>query len=221
MGDLVSIIIPCYNQGQFVSEAIDSVLANTYENIEIIVVNDGSPTEVDQYVNPYIERGEITYVKQYNQGVSVARNNGIRLSQGKYVVCLDADDKLSEDYIETIYNQMAGRNAIIAAPHQSFGRENNLWSPTVPNDSIFVLNCIPVNAMFSKDMWQDLGGFDETMKLGYEDWEFWVHAYVRGYKFEVAKTPRVFYRRWEESLNSKAIANHEMLKQYISKKHRA
>jgi len=221
MSDLVSIIVPCYNQGQFIEEAINSVLASTYQNIEIIVINDGSPTEVDQYVNPYIARGEITYIKQYNQGVATARNNGIRLSQGRYIVCLDSDDKLSPDYIEILHDQMKDRDdLVIGTPLQFFGKEDHLWTPTVPTDRIFVFNSIPATAMFSKKMWQELGGYDEAMIMGYEDWEYWVHAYVKGYKFEVSPTPKIYYRRWGESLNAQAIANHEELKKYIVNKHR-
>lgn len=222
MGDLVSIIIPCYNQGQFVGEAIDSVLANTYQNIEIIVVNDGSTTEVDSYVDPYIARGEVTYIKQYNQGVSVARNNGIRLSQGRYIVCLDGDDILSSDYIETLYNQINQRtNVIVTSPVQHFGDDDQLWAPpTNPQGDHVPGYCIPCAAMFPVSIWQDVGGYDESMREGYEDWEFWAHAWTKGNVFELAYNPRLYYRRWGRTLNVKAAEKHEEIKQYILTKHK-
>ena len=92
MKDLVSVIIPTYNRSQFVTEAIDSVLDQTYSNIEIIVVNDGSLDDTEQKLLPYMDR--ITYIKKANGGISLAINAGLRVAKGKYIARLDDDDLL-------------------------------------------------------------------------------------------------------------------------------
>ena len=95
---LVSIIIPCYNHGAYLSDAIDSVLGQTYPNLEIIVVDDGSTDETKRVAARYGDK--IVYVWQHNQGLCAARNRGIDESHGTYVGLLDADDMLEKDYCE-------------------------------------------------------------------------------------------------------------------------
>jgi len=92
---LVSIIITSYNYGRYLSEAIESVLKQTYQNIEIIVVDDGSTDNTKNIAKRY----PVRYFYQANQGVATARNNGIKRSDGEFFLCLDADDKLLPDYI--------------------------------------------------------------------------------------------------------------------------
>jgi glycosyltransferase involved in cell wall biosynthesis len=98
MNDLVSVIIPTYNRSQFVTEAIDSVLHQTYPNIELIVVNDGSTDDTEQKLQPYL--GNIIYEWQENQGPGPAVNTGLRVAKGKYIARLDDDDLFTPDKIE-------------------------------------------------------------------------------------------------------------------------
>lgn len=93
---LVSVIIPCYNHAAYLPDAIESVLAQTYPKIEIIVVNDGSADDTETVARQY---SRVQYVFQENQGLSAARNTGIRVSQGDFLVFLDADDVLYKDAI--------------------------------------------------------------------------------------------------------------------------
>src|SRR5271156_2034659 len=86
----VSVIIPTYNYGRFVTEAVDSVLAQSYTDHEVIVVDDGSVDDTPERMQPYAER--VRYLRQPNQGPSAARNNGIEAARGEYVAFLDADD---------------------------------------------------------------------------------------------------------------------------------
>ena len=94
---LISVIIPCYKQGQYLREAIESVLLQSYNRFEIIVVDDGSPDNSVEVVKGY---SHVRYVRQNNQGVSAARNSGIRESTGDYLVFLDADDRLLPNALE-------------------------------------------------------------------------------------------------------------------------
>lgn len=96
----VSVIIPTYNYAQFVEQAILSVLAQTYKNFEIIVVDDGSTDTTAQRLQPYTDQGEITYLYQPNKGLPGARNTGIRHSQGEFIAFLDADDIWTPDKLQ-------------------------------------------------------------------------------------------------------------------------
>src|SRR5437868_12767968 len=103
---LVSIIIPCYNQAEFLSEAIDSALAQTYRPIEVLVVNDGSPDETEKVARSYGER--IEYISRDNGGLSAARNTGIARARGCYLKFLDSDDQLHPAQIARQVEALAG-----------------------------------------------------------------------------------------------------------------
>ena len=96
--DLVSVIIPCYNQAHFLGEAIESVLAQTYENFEIVVIDDGSTDSTPDVAGKY---AQVRYMKQTNQGLVAARNAGLQASRGSYLVFLDADDRLLPVALDT------------------------------------------------------------------------------------------------------------------------
>ena len=98
---LVSIITPCYNCAKFISQTIDSVLAQTYTNWELIIVNDGSVDESSTIIKGYIEKDpRITCIEQANSGSAESRNMAIKLSSGDYLDFLDADDIWHIDYLE-------------------------------------------------------------------------------------------------------------------------
>ena len=100
----VSVVIPCYNQGHFILEAIDSVLTQTYEDYEIIVVNDGSTDSNTIRILNAINNPKILVIHTKNEGLSSARNTGIKNSVGEYILPLDADDKIGDNYLEKAIN---------------------------------------------------------------------------------------------------------------------
>ena len=106
MNKLVSIIIPTYNAGKYIKETVDSALAQTYKNIEIIVVDDGSTDDTKNILAPYIETGKVQYVFQQNKGLSGARNAGIKIAKGEYIALLDADDIFLPEKIEQQVNHL-------------------------------------------------------------------------------------------------------------------
>lgn len=110
--DLISIIIPIYNVEKYIKECIDSVVKQSYKNIEIILIDDGSKDNsgkiCDYYSNKY---KQIRVIHKHNEGVSIARNIGIELSAGKYITFIDADDFVEPNYIEILYKQCIGKNA--------------------------------------------------------------------------------------------------------------
>jgi glycosyltransferase involved in cell wall biosynthesis len=102
---LVSVIIPCYNQAQFLGDAIESILKQTYSHFEIIVVDDGSTDDTYQVATGY---ANVRTIRQNNLGLSGARNNGLRASNGAFLVFLDSDDRLLPDALETGVNSLLG-----------------------------------------------------------------------------------------------------------------
>ena len=98
--NLISVIIPCYNHGKYLYETFDSVYQQTYQNFEIIVVDDGSDDEVTKNVLKELEQTSIKVLRKKNGGVSSARNFGIQKSKGEYILTLDADDKFTPDFAE-------------------------------------------------------------------------------------------------------------------------
>jgi glycosyltransferase involved in cell wall biosynthesis len=100
---LISIIIPCYNAEKFIVETISSVLNQTYPNLEIIIIDDGS-TDSSKSKIETLKNNRVQYIHQNNQGVSSARNNGLKIAKGSYILFLDADDLLSNDFILNRFN---------------------------------------------------------------------------------------------------------------------
>src|SRR5690625_1048731 len=101
---LVSIIIPVYNKEEYLEDCLESVINQSYEKIEIIIINDGSTDGSESIIKKWKNKdNRIKYMSQNNQGVAIARNNGIKVSKGDYIYFIDADDYLSLNAIETLY----------------------------------------------------------------------------------------------------------------------
>jgi glycosyltransferase involved in cell wall biosynthesis len=223
---LVSIIIPCYNQAIYLKESAESAIRQSYKNIEIIIVNDGSQDNTQEILEnlrkKYPER--IKVISQKNSGLSLARNAGIEKAKGRYIVPLDADDLLSEKMIEMSMNTMVEYNAdIVYSGYRLFGTVNrkNYLKPFYKN-IILYWNVCSATALYKKEVWKTIGGYKENMHGGYEDWEFWINAYKHNFKFQHINEILWSYRRKETSmvedakkkdnyLRAKIIMNHPEL----------
>lgn len=133
MKPLVSVVVPCYNQGVYLREAVESVLASSYENIEIIVVDDGStePATIDVLTGFSMPKTRL--IRQENRGPSVARKNAIAEAKGKYILPLDADDKISADLIERSLEvlEQDARVGIVGHQTELFGAEQRVWGASL------------------------------------------------------------------------------------------
>lgn len=214
--DRVSIVIPCYNQGIYLSDAIDSALAQTYKNIEVIVVNDGSVDNTALVARAYGSR--IKYIEQKNRGLSGARNAGIKASSGGWILPLDADDKLHRDYIQ----KTIGRSDIVCPTLVTFGDYTERWRPPLERPTYADLikrNQMFCCSIFKKEVWTQSGGYDEAMRDGYEDWEFWIRAAKCGFKILTTKDEMFFYRKHGKSMIDHAKQKHQSNISYIYTKH--
>lgn len=213
----VSIVIPCYNQEEYLTDAIKSAEGQTHEDIEIVVVDDGSVPPLNK--NNYPQWIDI--IPQANKGLPAARNAGIQVASGEWILPLDADDKIHPDFITKALATAAQHNAdIISTGLQFFGTKvGKLMPEPAPTHRDFLrknrINCC---SLFRKAMWVKLGGYDERMRDGFEDWYFWLCATAAGYTVRVVQEPLFYYRRHGPSLINHARANREKIVTYMRTK---
>ena len=123
---LVTIIVGIYNGERYLAECIDSILKQDYTNIEIILVDDGSPDDCGKIVDEYAAKdNRINVIHQENAGVSISRNNALNVAKGEYICIIDQDDCISSDYVSYFYNLIKENNAEIALtrqPKKFFGK---------------------------------------------------------------------------------------------------
>ena len=212
----VSIVIPCYNQARFLPDAIESALNQTYKNVEVIVVNDGSPDNTSAIAKLY---PKVRLIEKENGGLSSARNAGIKNAAGGWIITLDADDKLHPEYVE----KTIGQNDIVCTRIEFFGARKGTWKSDLvhPDHSDFICsNHINCSSLFKKDVWTLAGGFDENMRKGYEDWEFWIRATKCGFNVTILDDTLFYYRKHTTpSMYNDARANHNSIISYMRIKH--
>lgn len=212
--DKVSIIIPCYNQAHFLPDAINSALAQSYKNIEVIVVNDGSVDNTSEVARKF----KVKLIEQENKGLAAARNAGIKAASGEWILPLDADDKIHAFFI----SRTIGKSDIVATLIETFGAEHRLWKfgRNQPLHSDFLkMNQMAYCCLFKKEIWDNIGGYDEQMRDGYEDWDFWIRATREGYKVHRVMEFLFHYRRGRNALYNHAFENHNKIIEYMDGKH--
>lgn len=212
----VSIIIPCYNYAQYLDEAIQSALAQTVP-CEIIVVSDGAVDNSVEIARKY----PVAVLEKPNGGLASARNYGIKHSSGVYIMSFDSDDILKPWAVEE-HLKLAEPDTIVTCALMAFGSENYTARPRVATvDILLKTNCIYSNSLFSKKMWEDIGGFDESdiMRLGWEDRMFWLEALAKGYKSVVSDKVCLLWRRHANTMSdTSANPNAQLLQDYIFNK---
>ena len=210
---LISVVIPCFNQAQYLREAVESVVEQTYRNVEIIIVDDGSPDHTKQVVADLVvqyPKEKIKLLEQNNQGLSASRNNGIRMAGGEYILPLDADDKIKKPFLETCINKLRDNPEIqIVAVHlQEFGESSRAIACGDPVlERVAVANQINYCSLFPKSLWQKVGGYKPSMRWGYEDWDFWISCLEAGAPIAVVPEPLFLYRKRGESMFTTAAAH--------------
>jgi glycosyltransferase involved in cell wall biosynthesis/Tfp pilus assembly protein PilF len=214
---IVSIVIPCYNQADFLEEAIESVISQTYKNWEIIIVNDGSTDRTSEIANQLIKQYphfRIKLIEQENCGLSSARNRGIRAASGKFFIPLDADDKLEKTFIEkalSIIRKNPGMGFVYSHIKHFGEREDIYYLPEFDAAKLLTNNIVCVCSLINIKTWEQTGGYNEDMKEGYEDWDFWIHAAKLGWKGYRIDEPLFFYRKRKNSMLSDSNKKAEKL----------
>ena len=222
---LVSIIVPCYNDWQYIEQAVNSALNQTYSNIEVIVVDDGCDLrtkKVLKKLEPKITR----LLTQENKGQSKARNNGIREATGEYILTLDSDDYFEETFCEKaipiFLNKKEVKIVTCQATRWYENGEKNIFIPAGGTISNFIYaNDALGTSMFKKEDWHQCKGYDVEMRNGFEDWEFFIRILKDGGFTQVIQEPLYNYRRRNNSTTSIANSKKYELLTYIYTKHKA
>jgi len=220
---LISIIIACYNDAKYIEQSIGSALNQIYPNKEVIVVDDGSNEETKAVLK--MLSSKITkLITQENKGQSTARNVGIKEAKGEYILVLDSDDYFDSTFCEkAIAIFLENKNVKIISSYVNRIYNDNktdVFKPQGGQIKDFLLNnCAMGSTMFKKLDWEITNGYDEKMRNGFEDWEFYICLLKSGGMAYVLPEPLFNYRVRNNSTTSKANKiKYELLK-YIYFKH--
>lgn len=207
----ISIVITSYNYGRFLGEAIESALAQTLSPVEIVVVNDGSTDDTSDVAKRY----PVRLIEQANSGVSAARNRGAREAKGDYLVFLDADDVLEPEYLSRCWDALRTAPARVAYAYtqsRMFGEVTGI-DPSAPFSKRRVLdgNLVNVSALLRRRVFEETGGFDESLRVGLEDADLWVRMLAAGHSGVLVPEPLLRYRRHGRTRNSLSESQVEQL----------
>lgn len=217
LGPLVSVIIPTYNRANYIALAVASVLNQTYRNVELYIIDDGSSDNTIDVLSEYLNDPRVTYYKQANAGQGAATNRGIAFAKGEYIAFLDSDDQWIPQKLE-LQVKAAQKKKDIAVFYSpcccvdennkiTGNRECPLYEGRVTN-YLFIKNFIPFGTTFvRKECFDELGGFDDDLVTGL-DYDLWLRFSTR-YLFGYVTTPTLLYRIWEGQVTSDPIVMYE------------
>jgi glycosyltransferase involved in cell wall biosynthesis len=217
----VAVIIPCYNHGHYIDEAIKSILNQTFVDYEIIVIDDGStePATKEKLKNLDYPKTHIYF--QENRGPVQTRNIAISKTKAEYILPLDADDYFDHTFLEKAVKILDTRPEIGAVNCfvKAFGRENYVSTPKSGGIENFLLrnnasNCL----LYRKLCWEQAGGYNINMKNGSEDWDFWLSVTEKGWLIYVIPEVLFYYRRHMHSRDDVAYNeyHHENMRNLVS-----
>lgn len=221
-----AVIIPCYNLGHMIEDAVKSIMRQTIDSVQIIVVDDASP-DPDGTTMPMLKsleaHVEVVYRKK-NGGASAARNTGIKVANADYILCLDSDDTIMPTYLEEAYNIFEMDKSIgVVAPYARLkGERIGIWrtKDNVGIPEALLSSPIPNASCYRKEAWKEIEGYDEDMR-GYEDWEFWISILEKGWQIRVIPRPHYIYFNRPGSKVKTSHKNASDIVGYIVRKHEA
>jgi GT2 family glycosyltransferase len=219
---LVTIVIPCFDQGSYLEDALTSVFEQTFPYFEVIVVDDGSqdPETID--ILDRLDWPRTRMVRQENRGPSAARNTGMVLARAPLLVPLDADDELATDFLAELINAL-DRNPDAGYAHcwaELFGDQGTLFVTRPFNRYQFLLsNPIIGCVVMRRNAWEEVGGYEESMTDGHEDWELWIRLLQAGWDETVVRRPLFRYRKHGISMSVGSEARFEQGRAEIRRLH--
>lgn len=213
MNPIISIIVPCYNQAQYLSEALESVLAQTIENWECVIVNDGSTDNTLEIASEWAEKdSRFIILNKENGGLADARNAGIKASHGKYILPLDADDKIASTYLEKAVGYFENNPTIkvVCCVAKFFGEIDTVIKQIDYSfEGMLFENPFVCSSIYKRSDYNDTIGYNTNMIYGYEDWDFWLSLLREGDNVYRIPEPLFYYRKHAGSMISSSNANKE------------
>lgn len=214
----ISIIIPCFNQAQYLDEAISSLILQTFSNWEAIIVNDGSTDNTIEIVECWCRKDDrVKIISTLNKGLSSARNIGIELTSGEYIALLDSDDKYQLNHLESLLSVFNRGSDIVFTGYTYFDNTNNVHHSVQLDEftkfeEILHGNIVPpVAVAFRRSILQISGTFDTSLKSA-EDWDLWIRFFKTGCQLGISKISSAFYRISNNSMSRQFLTMYESLK---------
>ena len=208
---LISIIIPCFNAEKTLEKCLESVVQQSYANLEIIIIDDGSTDETSLIYNKFQSNDErILVLKQQNSGVSKARNTGVKAATGDYICFVDSDDWAELNYCSELYSLLVGENADISIVEASYEDENGnvLCSKPISDEKIFdgnralvllledqEIQSHPWGKLFKADLLKNVH-FPENLKC-FEDYSTLFKIFNKAVKVVKSNEKLYHYRKWQ------------------------
>ena len=225
----VEAVVTSFNQGTMIMEAVRSLCEQTTPPARVILVDDGSTDqgslevlkEVEATFSEYLP---ITLIRKSNGGVSAARNTGIAKTKAPLVLVLDGDDKLEPSYIEKVSQLLRDNSSMVAASSwmRTFGVLNAVVCPCGGGLKAFLSkNCCAATHMMRRKHWEKCGGYDESMRSGFEDWDFFLSMLETepDLQIGVLQEPLIDYRTAPASSNITSMEKRLDLMRFIIEKH--
>lgn len=222
----ISVIIPCFNLGAYLDEAVDSVFGQTFQDFEILIVDDGSTDPETRRLLSGYRRPRTAVFRTENRGLAAARNFLIQRARGEYLCALDADDKLHPRYFERAIARFDEDPSLtfVSTWLETFGEEQWVWrhercdlAALLAEDTVMTAALVRRQAVLA------VGGYDERMPAqGDEDWDLWISLVKGGYRGVIIPETLFYYRRRPGSMSTVCAGGqtHLDLVQYLVRKHR-
>jgi glycosyltransferase involved in cell wall biosynthesis len=241
----VNIVIPMYNQEEYIRQCLESALSQTYKNFDVTLVNDGSTDHSGVVVQEMIDRwnveerpkfatatdgawvfqGKLKVIERENRGLSTSRNEGIRAGDGEFILPLDSDDWIDPTFLEKTVPKMLDQTVgIVSTDMQYEGLLHNRIPPRgLTLEQEMESNNLPVCSLIRRVAFEQTPGYEtifvevagSTRVLGYEDWNLWIDILKRGWKVAVVNEPLFHYRVKPVSMITQAAKKHAGLVRLI------
>jgi glycosyltransferase involved in cell wall biosynthesis len=206
----IAVVVTCFNLGRYLTETLDSVYAQTLQDFEVVIVDDGSTEPETLDVLASCEGPRTRVIHSDNRGLPAARNLGIARSTAPYLCTVDADDKLAPTYFAKAVAILEREPSVSFVSHwlQTFGDETWDWQPTdCALPALLDANTVNGAALVRREALEAVGGFDEAMRHGCEDWALWLAMVERGLRGVIIPEALFFYRRRADSMSRVMMQN--------------
>jgi len=230
----VSVIIPSYNLGQYLPQTLKSVMDQTFEDWECLIVENGSTDASMNVVSDFCaaDKRFVPVVFQENVGVAAARNRGLELAEGEYILFLDADDLLDPHYMDAAMAafKLDPSLDVVYGKAERFGAETSWDLPSFSMDTMLASNCLYISCFFRRSAVMAGDGhaaisFDPSFKTGYEDWDFWLSFFEQlDHEPRVLRLPSVcFYYRTRRHSRNHGVSDEALadIRRALWEKHKA
>lgn len=217
----VAVVVPVFNPGRLLIETVESVRRQT-QPCELVLVDDGSTDAETLKVLASLDTDDVLVIRQENAGAGSARNAGIRATRATYILPVDADDLIEPDYVEQAVDVLERRPevGVVYCRADRFGDAHGPWElPPFDPGAMAVDNIVFATAMFRRADWELVGGYDEALRRGGEDWDFWLSLMELGrqvvqlpdvlFHYRIHGEPRNFHRHDLAGLYADLFRKHE------------